>query len=78
MLLKNFLILFLVCGMFIRLTNKGYGQKNAGKLKEDFKQSVLLSGDFVHASLETNVSFDSKNSLLIARIGLGLGVTLKL
>ena len=77
MQLKNYLILFLVCGMFICITNKGYGQKNARKLNEEFKQSVLLSGGFVNASLETNVSFEIENSLLIARIGLGLGVTLK-
>lgn len=49
---------------------QGYSQINARKLKKDFKQSVLLSGDFVNASLETTISFESKNSLLTAKIGL--------
>jgi len=38
--------------------------------KKNFKQRIRITGDFVNASLETSVSFESDNSFLTARIGL--------
>lgn len=67
---KSFTIVILSTVLFI-LTFHGFSQdEKKSKNKKDFKQSVLLSGDFINATLETSASFQSKNDVVTFKIGL--------
>lgn len=70
MKIKTGTIFLFFLTMSFCIANKGYSQENTKKTKKDFKQSVFLTGDFVNASLETTISFESKSGLLTANIGL--------
>ena len=47
-----------------------YGQQRKLPVKNKFQQKLTLMGDFVNASLETSLRFETKNSLASVKIGL--------
>lgn len=69
--MKNIsIIIVLVYGLIFFFGTNIYGQEKKEKPIRDFKQELLLSGDFVNASIETSVSFQSKNEVVSLKVGL--------
>jgi len=67
----KFYIIVILCIAFALVAIRGFSQdQKKSKDKKDFKQSILLSGDFVYASLETSASFQGPKEVVTVKIGL--------